>query len=296
MTKKIYVAPSNQNANIYSYGGTNEAVQCQAIAGLIPSLLADYDCEVVIGKNNETLQTKADNANKWGADVYLSIHTNAGGGRGTEVWYNPNKSASKDFAQAMYNVIAPISKGGDRGLKKSTSLVDCTLPKMPSCIVEMEFHDWTEGAKWIIENHQQIAQAYVDGLIKYLNIEKKAKEAEVMYYVQTGAFNDKANAERMAAQLKSAGFPVIIKEEKTMIIEQPKEGPVKQPAEQPKPTIQVGSSVKVNKGAKTYTGGSLASFVYTRVHTVEELQGDRAVIMYNGVTVAAVNVKDLTLI
>lgn len=288
MTKKIYVAPSNQDANKYSYGGTNEAVQCQAIAGLIPSLLADYDCEVVIGKNNETLQTKANNANKWGADVYLSIHTNAGGGRGTEVWYDPNKSASKDFAQAMYNVIAPISKGGDRGLKKSTSFADCTLPKMPSCIVEMEFHDWTDGAKWIVENHQQIAQAYVDGLIKYLNIEKKAKEAEVTYYVQTGAFNVKANAERMATELKSAGFPVIIKEEKTIIIEQP--------AEQPKPTIQVGSSVKVNKGAKTYTGGSLASFVYTRVHTVEELQGDRAVITYEGVTVSAVNVKDLTLI
>ena len=59
--------------------------------------------------------------------------------------------------------------------------------------------------------------------------------------------------------------------------------------------IKVGDTVKVNKGAKTYTGDALASFVYDREHTVTELKGDRAVIVYKETTVAAVNVKDLTL-
>jgi hypothetical protein len=61
------------------------------------------------------------------------------------------------------------------------------------------------------------------------------------------------------------------------------------------PTIKVGSSVKLNKGAKTYDGKSLSSFVYGRKHKVKELKGNRAVITYLGITVAAVNVKDLTL-
>lgn len=61
-------------------------------------------------------------------------------------------------------------------------------------------------------------------------------------------------------------------------------------------TIIEGSVVKVKNGAKTYTGGSLASFVYDRNHVVSELSGDRAVITYGGVVVAAVNVKDLTLV
>lgn len=59
-------------------------------------------------------------------------------------------------------------------------------------------------------------------------------------------------------------------------------------------TIKAGSKVRVKSGAKTYNGGSLASFVYTRDHIVKELSGKRAVITYGGVVVAAVNVDDLT--
>lgn len=60
--------------------------------------------------------------------------------------------------------------------------------------------------------------------------------------------------------------------------------------------IKVGSTVMLKKGAKTYTGGSLASFVYTRAHTVSELIGDRAVINYGDVVIAAVRVGDLMLV
>lgn len=62
------------------------------------------------------------------------------------------------------------------------------------------------------------------------------------------------------------------------------------------PAIKVGSTVKLNKGAKTYDGKSLSSFVYGRKHKVKELKGNRAVITFLGITVAAVNVKDLTLV
>lgn len=60
--------------------------------------------------------------------------------------------------------------------------------------------------------------------------------------------------------------------------------------------IKAGSKVRVKSGAKTYTGGSLASFVYTRDHIVKEISGKRAVITYGGAVVAAVNIDDLTLI
>ena len=61
-------------------------------------------------------------------------------------------------------------------------------------------------------------------------------------------------------------------------------------------TIKAGSTVRVNKGAKTYTGGGLAAFVYNRDHTVKQVSGDRAVITYGGVVVAAVKLADLTLV
>jgi N-acetylmuramoyl-L-alanine amidase CwlA len=61
------------------------------------------------------------------------------------------------------------------------------------------------------------------------------------------------------------------------------------------PSIKVGSTVKVKKGAKTYDGKSLASFVYSRKHKVKELSGNRAVITYLGIVVCAIDVKNLTL-
>ena len=66
----------------------------------------------------------------------------------------------------------------------------------------------------------------------------------------------------------------------------------------PAPTQKIvkGSVVRVKQGAKTYTGGGLASFVYTRDHIVSEVSGDRCVITYGGVVVAAVRKSDLTLV
>jgi hypothetical protein len=60
--------------------------------------------------------------------------------------------------------------------------------------------------------------------------------------------------------------------------------------------ITKGATVKIKTGAKTYTGGSLANFVYTRKHKVKEVSGDRAVVTYLGIVVAAVNIKDLILV
>ena len=62
------------------------------------------------------------------------------------------------------------------------------------------------------------------------------------------------------------------------------------------PTIKVGSTVKIKNGAKTYTGGKLAAFVYNRKHKVKEIKGDRVVVTYLGIVIAAVNIKDLTLV
>lgn len=60
--------------------------------------------------------------------------------------------------------------------------------------------------------------------------------------------------------------------------------------------IKVGSTVKIKAGAKTYSGGSLASFVYGRKYKVKELKGNRAVVTFLGIVVAAVNTKDLILV
>lgn len=60
--------------------------------------------------------------------------------------------------------------------------------------------------------------------------------------------------------------------------------------------IKIGSTVRLKKGAKTFNGGNLASFVYERDHQVKEINVDRVVITYNKVVIAAVRKSDLIVI
>ena len=109
------------------------------------------------------------------------------------------------------------------------------------------------------------------------------KEAEDMWYkVQVGAFRSEAGAKSLLAELKSKGYNGFI-----VAVDDGDD------VTDPKPSIKVGSTVKVKSGAKTYEGGNLADFVYNRNHIVKEIKGDRAVITYNDVVVAAVHISDL---
>lgn len=104
------------------------------------------------------------------------------------------------------------------------------------------------------------------------------------YKVQVGAFSVKKNAEAMLEKLKKAGH-----DDAFITYSGASSGTASK-------KIEEGDKVRVKQGAKTYTGGSLASFVYSRDHIVKELSGKRAVITYGGVVAAAVNVDDLTLV
>ncbi len=107
-----------------------------------------------------------------------------------------------------------------------------------------------------------------------------------LYKVQVGAYGVKANAEAMAAKLKAKGFDVYITTQGGTAVSS-------SPAS--KKTLKVGSKVKVKKGAKTYTGGNLASFVYNNVYDVIQINGDRVVIGKGKAVTAAVRLEDLIL-
>lgn len=94
-----------------------------------------------------------------------------------------------------------------------------------------------------------------------------------LYKVQVGAFGNKSNAENMVTKLKAKGFQAFITTNS---------GKGVSSSSTPK-TIKVGSKVKVRNGAKTYTGGGVASFVYNGVYTVDQLNGDRAVLDRYGI-------------
>lgn len=102
-----------------------------------------------------------------------------------------------------------------------------------------------------------------------------------LWKVQVGAFRVRENADAYVRKLQSAGFSALVVQSSGKTVAE---------------TIGVGSTVKVKKGAKSYDGVSLANFIYDRVHDVKTIGGDRVVISYNGITVAAVRMDDLIMV
>lgn len=254
-----------------------------------------------------------------------------GNATGVEV-YTDNGPTAKDkqLANCIYTRLVKYTNLKGRGVKQCDFYV-INQDKIPAVLVEGGFMDGTADYKYITSDAGQTAyaKAVAEGLIEFLGLKKKKAATattgtkNVLHRVQVGAYKEKANAEKQLAKIKAAGFDgLLVKVDglyKVQIgaysVEQNAEnmlakvkakgfdafittsggGTLAAAAAAAKKEIKVGSTVKVKKGAKTYTGGGLADFVYSRKHKVSELKGDRAVITYNGAVVAAVKKSDLIL-
>lgn len=214
---KIYLSPSSQHDNPYAYGGTNEAAQCMKIAQACEVALKRCGFNVAVGGG--TMYTRVPDSNKWGADLHVAIHTNAANGQTTGTRCYAWKTGGDGFraAQAIFNVLAPITPGTSEGVFEQRGWYEIKNTKAPCVYVECEFHDVPETAKWIIEHTTEIGEAITQGICNFYGVAfvpetpPEAEEPKVLYRVQCGAFSKKENAEALVARLKTAGFDAIIK-------------------------------------------------------------------------------------
>ena len=73
MAKKIYLSPSNQDGNLYSYGGTNEMEQCNRIAQAAEKHLERNGYSVKRAPKGQDMNKSIAESNSWGADLHLSL-------------------------------------------------------------------------------------------------------------------------------------------------------------------------------------------------------------------------------
>ena len=221
MAKKIYLSPSEQPSNLYAYGNTNEKVVCREIAAYAEEALKRNGFEV-INATATKLAVRCQEADQWGADLYLPIHTNAFDGKvsGTRMFCYRLSGEGYNACQAIYNVLAPLTPGKSENIKAQPGLYEVKTPKAPTVYIEVDFHDVPDVAKWLIEHTKEIGEAICKGVCNHYGVTYKAEVVETkpettgkVYRVQVGAYGVKANAEAMLAKLKAAGFDGYIKEE-----------------------------------------------------------------------------------
>lgn len=220
MSKKIYLSPSDQTANKYAWGGTNEAIQCRRIADACEAALKRCGFQV---KNNQTasMQGRVAESDKWGADLHVPIHTNAFNRSvtGTRLFCWNKSGEGYRAARAIFKTLAPLTPGTSENIQVNTQLYEIRIPLAPTVYIEVDFHDVAAVARWIVEHTAEIGEAIAQGICRYFGVtylapepvqqpekEKEEQEKEVLYRVQVGAYRVKANAEAMLKKVQNAGF------------------------------------------------------------------------------------------
>lgn len=178
MAKKIYLSPSNQNSNTYSAGNTNEMEQCNRIADYAKKALERCGFSVKKAPKGQNMNTSISESNNWGADLHIPIHTNAGGGKGTEVFIYSNSGENKQAGNAIYKRLVEVNAtktaryigtyryGGTLAEIESTNAI--------AVYCECEFHDNKTYAQYIIDNAQKFGEAICKGVCDYYGVTYKS--------------------------------------------------------------------------------------------------------------------------
>lgn len=121
------------------------------------------DCTIDYSNStNENLQMIVNLANKQDLDWFISIHFNAGGGEGVEV-YTYEGRQYQDAVDVCKNIAALGFR--NRGVKKGTGLYVIRKTKAKSMLIEVCFVDTKDANKYLEIGYKAIAKAIVEGVL-----------------------------------------------------------------------------------------------------------------------------------
>lgn len=158
------------------------------IADMVQTQLATYDCTVLrvddtTGAKDLALSIRVKTANSGKADIYVSIHHNAGinGGSGGGVsvhYYGAGKADRAQKAQRLYNAI--VTRNGLVGNRSqkivpSNSLYVLKNTNMAALLIENGFMDSQKDTPIILTqaHAEKTAQGIMDFLVAELGLAKK---------------------------------------------------------------------------------------------------------------------------
>ena len=123
-----------------------ESIETRKIAYDLMSLLAETKHEVipaVFDRSDNNLKEAIDLSNKKKADLFISIHLNAGGGKGVEcfTWKGEKTSLAKQICESLNGAC-----NGNRGVKNGSMLYVVKNTKCPAILIECGFVDDKEFA------------------------------------------------------------------------------------------------------------------------------------------------------
>lgn len=179
MKKSVYLSPSTQEHNIGTDNYGSEEAVMNRIADVVEKELIKNDFVVYRNKPEWDLKQVVADSNARKPDIHLAIHSNAGGGRGCEVFAIAPGGQGEKLALAVFAQVDALTPTVDRGIKFSSNLYELTKTDAPAALIEVAFHDNPADAEWILENIQPIGQAISNGIFKYFGAVMKERDTSL---------------------------------------------------------------------------------------------------------------------
>lgn len=118
-----------------------------------------------------SLAERVNNANSWGADYFVSLHTNASvnqNASGTEVLVYSRSSPAFDLAESVLEQLNLQTGLRSRGVVTRPGLYVLRRTAMPAILIEMGFITNPNDADLMSNSPQLFAQGIADGIIDYV--------------------------------------------------------------------------------------------------------------------------------
>lgn len=174
---RIYLSPSTQEKNIYYDNSGSEEYYMNLIADALIPYLVSNGIEYTRNTPDMTAASSIVQSNHGNYDLHLALHSNAAAGensgkvRGSIVFYYPNSSNGKRFAEIVADNLKIIYPNPNLvRATPTTSLGEVANTTAPSVLIELAFHDNPEDAEWIKNNIDNIARNLAISLSEYFGI------------------------------------------------------------------------------------------------------------------------------
>ena len=184
MATKIYIDqghnPQNPNAGSEGNGYREQdivytiGVQLSRILearGYETRLSRNTPDEVIGTSNLSSLRARVEEANAWGADYFISLHTNASNNpaaNGSEAFVYRSPSEAARLASAMLEQLNLSTGLRNRGVMVRPGLYVLRRTRMPSVLVELGFITNPRDADLMANSPELFAQGLADGITDFL--------------------------------------------------------------------------------------------------------------------------------
>ena len=137
------------------------------------------------GTVRSSLSARTQAANRWGADLFVSIHCNAGGGHGTETYcFQGGISSGFKLAKKVQACLVETAGLTNRGVKINPSLAVLRGSDMPAVLIETGFIDNPQDAAVLGSEagQEKFAEAITQGICGYLLIDYIKEDLTMSQY------------------------------------------------------------------------------------------------------------------